>query len=119
MQAPLRLWYCKFLVHVYTCIFLVIQFTSILKGISDLKKRLKTMLYGTKLTMLYVPDEELLRCLKENEEAVCVLMGKGLRDSNEQRREEGKVQDRKYSNLSQTPKKGRPSIKKTLENRKE
>lgn len=59
----------------------MIQFTSILKGISDLKKRLKTMLYVTKLTMLYVPDEELLRCLKENEEAVYVLMGKGLQDT--------------------------------------
>lgn len=41
------------------------------------------MLYGIKLIMLYVFDEELFRCFKENEEVVCVFMGKGFRDSKE------------------------------------
>lgn len=115
-----RPWYCKFLVHVYTCIFLVTQFTSNLKGIYDPKK-LIAPLYVTKLTKWHMQNKEVFRCVKENEEAIYVLVWKGpqIHYWVEEKWVQNQIQNREHSILPLIPKRGHQSMKWHGENTRE
>lgn len=89
---------------------------SILKGIYDPKKRLKTLLYETKLTMLHIHNEKLCRCIKENEETIYVLCGQVSKTHCwwEGWGRQGQVQNRQHRILLLIPPKVGPQHKEAL-----